>query len=63
MFENVLSNLLKTLVFHVEYPMNIFSFWTSKQLKNFYLNITVTTNNCVSISESYGDLIEGVENL
>ena len=63
MFENIRSNFLKTLAFHVEYPMNRFSFWASTQLKIFYLNITVTTSSCVSISESDWDLIEGVENI
>ena len=37
--------------------------WMLKQLTKFYLNITVTASNCVSISESDRDLIEGVENL
>jgi len=59
MFENVLSNLLKKLVFHVEKPMNTVSFVDVEATDV----IRVTISNCISISESHRDLIQGVENL
>jgi len=59
MFENVMSNLLKKPAFHVQKPMNTVSFVDVEKLTKFYLTITVTTNNGVSVSESYWDLIEG----
>jgi len=63
MFENVLSNLLKNLVFLLEKRMNAVSFvdveTTDKILSQYRSNYS----NCVSISEGHRDLIQGVENL
>jgi len=62
-FENILSNLLTKLVFHVEKSMNSVSFvdveTTDKILSQYQSNYS----NCVSISESHRDLFQGVENL
>ena len=63
MFENVLSNVLTKLVFHVEKRMNAVSFvdveTTDKILSQYQSNYS----NCVSLSESHRDLIQGVEKL
>jgi len=54
MFENVLSNVLTKLVFHVEKPMNDVSFVDVETIDSNY-------SNCVSIFENRRDLIRGVE--
>jgi len=63
MFENVLSNLFTNLVFHVEKPMNDVIFvdveTTDIILSQYHSNYS----NCVSISESRRDLLQGVEKL
>jgi hypothetical protein len=61
-FENVLSNLLTKLVFHIEKGMNTVSFVDGKTTDKFYLLISVTTSSCVTITESHRDLIQGVGN-
>jgi hypothetical protein len=63
MFENIQSNLLTKLVFHVENLMKAVSFveveTTDKSLSQYQSNYS----NPVSISESHQDFIQGVENL
>ena len=63
MFENVLSNLFTNLVFHVEKPMNDVIFvdveTTDIILSQYHSNYS----NCVIISESRRNLLQGVEKL
>jgi hypothetical protein len=63
MFENVLSNLLTKLAFHVEKRMNTVRFvvveTTGKILSQYQNNYS----NRVNKYKSHRDLIQGVENL
>jgi hypothetical protein len=62
MFENILSNVLKKLVFHVEKPMNTVSFVDVKTIDKILSHSQSNYSNCVSIPESHRDLIQGVKN-
>jgi hypothetical protein len=63
MFENVLSNLLTKLVFHVEKPMNAVSSLDVETTDNILSQYQSKYSYCVSISESHRDMLQGVENI